>query len=605
MKLTAQGRMAALSMSSLNQDTLILLRNLPGGKKKWRGSTLLFEPTEAALQYVKNTFPKAEWDVGAKKFLATIELIHKSIIQIPPTVPRDFLYKTKPWDHQDREFLKSRDLFAYALFWEQGTGKTKTALDTAAYLWSKGKIRGLLVIAYPNGVHENWTRKEVPEHLPDWCERIAVAWDSTKGEKPLEVLYQANLDGDSRLRILTINVEALSTKRGEEVCRRFLMAFPSLVVVDESSSIKKISAQRSKAIIRLGGYAPYRRIMTGTAGGPLNLFSQFLYLDEDILGFSSYYSYRARYAVLRALPTKTDHGGRPIQIVVNYQHTDELRAKIAPHSSRILKKDCLDLPPKVYLPPLEVKLTPQQKALYNQFTEELMAEFNGRIITAELAITRMLRHHQVVCGFMPPANVDDMGEPIEGGNPRLDVLMKYVDTCIPWDDELKRFDAELDTKMIVWANYRYNIREITQAMTEKYGAGVAIPFSGNTPSKLRYSLVERFQDPHSKVKFFVGNKALAYGWTLTLGRYNAYYSNNFDLEVRLQSEDRTHRGGQDQSVSYMDLIARRTIDETIIKRLTTNFRLAGEVMGDEEREWLKRPVSKAEVKGWLTGGLAE
>ena len=132
MKLTAQGRMAVLSMSSLNQDVLVLLRNLPGGKKKWRGSTLLFEPTEAALLYVKNTFPKAEWDAGARKFLETIELIHKSVIKLPPSVPVDYLYKTKPWDHQDREFMKSRDLFAYAFFWEQGTGKTKTALDTAA-----------------------------------------------------------------------------------------------------------------------------------------------------------------------------------------------------------------------------------------------------------------------------------------------------------------------------------------------------------------------------------------------------------------------------------------------------------------------------------------
>jgi hypothetical protein len=598
MKLTAQGRMAALSVLSINQETLVLLRNLPGGRKKWKGSTLLFEPTEAALQYVKSTFPKAEWDAKAKKFLETIETIKKSIISVPPSVPVDYLYKTTPWDHQDREFLLSRDMFAYAFLWEQGTGKTKTALDTAAYLWSKGKIRGTLVIAYPTGVHENWVRKEIPEHLPDWCERIAIAWDNGKGEKPLEKFYQSE---DSSLRILTMNVEALSTKRGEEVCRRFLTAFPSIVVIDESTSIKKISTKRTKAIIRLGNYAPYRRIMTGTAGNPLNIYSQFLYLDEDILGYSSFYSYRARYAVMQALPNKTDGRGRPIQIVVNYQNIPELHEKIAPYSSRVLKKDCLDIPEKIYLPPLEIKLTPQQKALYAQFTEELMAEFKGRLITAELAITRMLRHHQVVCGFMPPENPDDMGEAIEGGNPRLDVLIKYVDTCIPWDDEIHRFDAPDDTKMIIWANYRYNIREITEALTKKYGAGVVIPFSGKTPSNMRYNLVERFQDPRSKARFMVGNKALAYGWTLTLGRYNLYYSNNYELDVRLQSEDRTHRGGQDQSVSYMDLIARRTIDESIIKRLQRNFKIQGEVMGDEEREWMQKVVSRDKVKSWLEG----
>lgn len=587
MKVTAVGRLAGIRVT-LSNEVLIRLRNIPG-IKKWSGSMLLFEPSREAIAYVKSQFPKAEWDESAEHFVTVVESVAGSAIKLPPSVPKDFLYKTKPYDHQDMIFHRSRELAEFALLMDQGTGKTKIILDTAAYLWSRGLIRGLLVVAYPNGVHQNWVAEEIPAHLPDWCPRIAIAWNASKGEKILKPLYETRVGGDDyELRILAVNVEALSTKKGEEMCRKFLMTFPCLFSIDESSSVRKPSAKRTKSIVRLGSYAPYRRIMTGTAtpNGPLNLYSQFQFLNEDILGFNSFYSFRNRYAVMRPLPGKFARNGRNIEVVVGYQHTDELQEKIKPHSYRVMKADCLDLPPKIYGPRLMVEMTDEQKRIYKEFVDNTVVEFQGRTISAALAINRMVRCHQVVCGFMPdePGVEDSMGVAIDTVNPRLTTLMDYLETAIAFDSDSKRF--ETNTKAIIWATYRFSIREIMQALEDKYGKGAAIPYSGKTPQTMRPDIVKTFQDVTSRCKFLVANRAAAFGLTLTAATESIYYCNSFDLEVRLQSEDRPHRIGQHNPVKYTDVECKGTIDSAIIKKLRTKYEVSAAIMGDKVLDWL-------------------
>lgn len=586
MVITVSSRMLVLRESRVDVALLESLRNVPG-KKKWQGTVLMVEPTPAAITYIKKVFPLASWDDDSKRFADTLSFVQTNTVPRAHTQVIDYIHKTKPFDHQEEVFLLSRDKNCYALLMEQGTGKTKVILDNAAYLWARGLIRGLLVIAYPNGVHSNWVDVEVPVHLPDWVNRITVAWDGK--DKCLEPLFSQK--DPTALRIFAINVEALSTKRGEEVCRRFLAAFPSMAVVDESTSIKTPGAKRAKAIVRLGTYAPYRRIMTGTAvtKGALDLYMQFAFLDEEILGFSSFYSYRARYAVMRPLPGKMGRGGRPIEIVVGYQHEDELNEKIKAHSYRKLKRECLSLPEKIYLPPITIELTDEQKRIYEQFVEEMAAEFRGRLITAPLAITRMMRCHQVVCGFMPAGEgEDEMGSPLEGANPRLDRLLEQIELVLPFDKPSGTFLTP--NKVLVWANYRYNIKQILEAFQGKYGKGFAKPYSGMTPRDMRPGIVKEFQDPESPLKVLVGNKAMAYGLTLTQANYSYYYSNGFDLEVRQQSEDRPHRIGQKNNVHYQDFVAPGTIDVKIIKSLRSKYEIASAILGDKILDWLRGDV---------------
>ena len=76
------------------------------------------------------------------------------------------------------------------------------------------------------------------------------------------------------------------------------------------------------------------------------------------------------------------------------------------------------------------------------------------------------------------------------------------------------------------------------------------------------------------------------GITLTAANTVIYYSNGYDLEKRLQSEDRAHRIGQKKAVTYIDLIAPKTVDEKIRKALRKKINIATQIMGEELREWI-------------------
>ena len=103
----------------------------------------------------------------------------------------------------------------------------------------------------------------------------------------------------------------------------------------------------------------------------------------------------------------------------------------------------------------------------------------------------------------------------------------------------------------------------------------------------RQKTIDRFQDPDSDARFFVGNPQTGgYGITLTAANTVIYYSNGYDLEKRLQSEDRAHRIGQKKSVTYVDLIAPKTIDEKIRKALRAKINIASEILGEELKDWI-------------------
>jgi hypothetical protein len=554
----------------MKTGVLSLLQGIPS-KKHWEGNLLVFEPTAPALDYIRNKFPDAKWDEGSLKFCQVADNMRALSLSLPKVV-KDYDFKTKPYDHQLRVFRDSRDRECFALLMEQGTGKTKVILDTAAWLYSHGKIGGVLIIA-KNGVHRNWVDVEIPTHLPEWCNPVCSAWSAQRGEKGIRSVLERDT-AKPGLAILAINVEALSTKRGEKICERFLLQFPSLVVVDESTCIKTPGAKRTKAVLRLAGFAGYRRILTGTpvTNGPLDAYSQFAFLDEDILGFGSFYTFRARYAVLQDLPGK-NYRGRPVQIVVAYQNLDELQEKIKQHSFRVLKKDCLDLPEKIYQKHI-FQLTDEQQKHYEDMVENIQTEFQGRVVSAPLAMTRMLRLHQISCGFMPAEVPGEIGVAIGSKNPRLEALTDLLEN--------------ISGKVIIYATYRFNLREIWTALQERYGKSCAVAYSGSVSNDNRARAIEEFQNPNSPARFFVGQtEAAGYGLTLTAAETVIYYSNNHKLETRLQSEDRAHRIGQKKNVLYIDLCAENTIDEDITEALIAKNDIACKITGDKVLDWIR------------------
>ena len=476
----------------------------------------------------------------------------------------NYKFKTKPYGHQITALEKSWDKEEYGYFMEMGTGKSKVLIDNIAMLYDKGKINGALIIA-PKGVYRNWFRQEIPNHLPCHIDHHMSIWTATTSkakDKEYQLLFETGFD----LHILIMNVEAFSTKKGLEFATKFLNCHKTLVAVDESTTIKTPTAKRTKAILSLGKLAKYRRILTGSpvTKSPLDLYTQCNFLHEELLGFNSYYTFRNRYATM----IDRNFGGRRVQIVGGYKRLDELSDSLKKFSYRVLKEDCLDLPEKVYVQ-REVKLSDEQRQIYSTMKSAALAQLKGKMATAPHVLTQLMRLHQITCGHLK--NDDDTITEIK--NNRMSELLDVLD--------------EVEGKVIIWANYVYDIRQIVKAISKKHGEDSIVQYYGAIPADVRQKNIEMFQDPKSDSRFFVGNPQTGgYGITLTAANNVIYYSNGYDLEKRLQSEDRAHRIGQKKSVTYVDFITPKTIDEKIVKALRKKMNIATEIMGEDLREWI-------------------
>ena len=265
---------------------------------------------------------------------------------------------------------------------------------------------------------------------------------------------------------------------------------------------------------------------------------------------------------------KTAHiSGRSIQLVAGFKNLPELSDKLKPFSYRVLKEDCLDLPDKIYMK-REIELSADQKKLYKQMRQEALATLNGKTVTTMTALTQLMRLHQITCGHF---TADD-GSIQEVKNNRLDELLNILE--------------EVEGKVIIWAHYQYDIELIFKAIEKEYGPGSVVHYYGKTLPEERDYAIRNFKN-NSKVRFFVGTPQTGgYGITLTQANTVIYYSNGYDLEKRMQSEDRAHRIGQKKTVTYVDIIAEDTVDTKIVKSLRKKINIASKVMGEELKKWI-------------------
>ena len=237
-------------------------------------------------------------------------------------------------------------------------------------------------------------------------------------------------------------------------------------------------------------------------------------------------------------------------------------------SYRVLKEDCLDLPEKVYTR-REVELTEEQTKAYSTMKSAALALLKGKMATAPHVLTQMMRLHQITCGHLK----NDDGTITEIKNNRIKELISLLD--------------EVEGKVIIWANYIHDIEHIVKEIKKQYGDDSIVQYYGAVSSEDRADAIIKFQDPNSKARFFIGNPQTGgYGITLTAANTVVYYSNGYDLEKRLQSEDRAHRIGQTKSVTYVDFIAPKTVDEKIVKALRSKMNIANKIMDEDWKEWI-------------------
>lgn len=484
----------------------------------------------------------------------------------------NYQFKTKPYDHQLHAMQEAGSKERFAFFMEMGTGKSKTLIDNLGHLFLENKVNFSLIIA-PKGVYRNWVTKELPEHMSDAVNYRVIRWVSGPNKKQQEEMRSVRNDFDG-LTVFVMNVESFSTSKGQAAGDWLAKKFGAkgLIAIDESTTIKNPKAKRTKSLLKIAHQFKFRRILTGSpvTRSPMDLYSQCEFLGPRTLGFDSYYAYQGRYAVVN----KRQFGHHSFQQIVGYRHLGELTSKINNFSYRVLKKDCLDLPEKTYTIRY-VSMTEDQRKMYDELRHEALTLLDGgELVTAQNVMTQMLRLQQVLSGHL----MTDDGELVELETKRLDAMLDVIE--------------ESSGKVIIWSRFRNDIQRIGKLLEEKYPSQSA-SYYGDTPDDERQEIVTRFQDPDSGLRFFIGNPATAgYGLTLTEANTVIYYANDFNLETRIQSEDRCHRIGQQNPVTYIDLITENTIDEKIVQALRNKIDLGAVVLGEEAREWLQMKPTK-------------
>ena len=476
----------------------------------------------------------------------------------------NYKFKTKPYAHQLDALEASWDKENFAYFMEMGTGKSKVLLDNAAILYDKGHINGLLLIA-PKGVYKNWYDSEIPTHLPDHIEKKVILWKTSDKSKKQMSLLNTLFETGTDLHILIMNVESFSKGAGLQFAQKFLSCHKAMIAIDESTTIKTPTSNRTKSILKLRQDAKYRRILTGSpvTKSPLDLFSQCLFLDPWLLNHQSYYTFKARYAVTKKIEVQ----GRRIEIVVGYRNLPELSEKIKPFSKRILKEDCLDLPAKSFIKHT-VELTKEQNKVYEQMKKEAIAFLDGKMQSTATVMTQLMRLHQITCGHFTADDGTIKDLPCS----RLTELMSILEN--------------VEGKTIIWSHYTHDVKRIIEKIKEVYGDESVVDYFGETDQENRSKNIKRFQTD-DKCRFFVGTTHTGgYGITLTAGSTMIYFSNGYDLEKRQQSEARIDRIGQTKKMTYIDIMAQDTIDEHIVKALRNKVNISNTIMGEGYKEWI-------------------
>ena len=493
------------------------------------------------------------------------------------------MYKphTEPFKHQADIFAETKSRTDYALFWEQGCGKTKPTIDTIGHLWTEGEIDGAIVVA-PNGVHRNWITDELPTHLPpellDRMRCYAYHPDTPTLKYRREDL-RATLEHRD-FALLAISYEAWQTEAGKKAVWQMMKKRSTLVALDESHRVKTPSAKSTMSILAGGKHASYRRILSGTPvpNGPFDIYSQVKFLDPDFwrreLDIDTFTAFKSYFGVWdTGMAKRMVKGAMKLvkyPILECYNNLGELYEALTRISSRVTKDEVLDLPEKLYSRRY-YEMTPSQRRIYQELEDEFMTFLDsGELVAAPLAIVRLLRMQQVLCGYVPVAAGEEPVELIDRDrNPRLKAYQEVIE--------------DTPGKAITWAVWTRDLDMIMDTL-QRMGRR-PVRYDGTCSSDQLQKAKDEFK--LGDATDFVANVSMSEGLTLNEAKTTVYFNNNYNLRMRLQSEDRNHRIGQGSHVTYYDLACPGTRDEHAIHALVAKMEVASAILGDKVKEWIR------------------
>lgn len=446
-----------------------------------------------------------------------------------------------PMGHQINALKKAWPLRQYALYHEMGSGKTYTAINLAAARFNKSLIDRIVIIC-PTSIKLVWE-----EEFKEWCPCQYSLLTVEAGMKA-PVVKKHGMQ-KNRLKVLVVGVEALSTGKAFDHAYNFLDDGKAMTVVDEGQKIKSFAATRTKKAIKLGERSVFRLLMTGTpiTQGAQDLYSQMQFLGRTILGIRSYTLFKNRYCIM---------GGFENRNIVGYNDLDDLMEKVAPWVDIVRKVDVMDLPDKIYQKRY-VKVSKEQEQAIEELKDLFEATVEGDRLTANTVLERLTRYQQIIGGNFPYENEngDYETKPLPKGSPKIDEMLDVIS------------EIPNDCKIIIWARFRPEIALIVKRLQHIYGCPSTVEYHGGVDTQGRRDNVSRFRQD-KRARFFISNQATGgTGLTLNEATYVIYYSNTFSYEDRRQSEDRNHRRGQDNHVTYVDIEADHPYDKMILKAI--------------------------------------
>jgi len=560
---------------------------------EYQGTRIKFVPTRYALDVLVA-------DLGRGTFHPGCRFAWGSFYKEKLKAEGEFEWVTQPYDHQREWFGIIKDMPYFSLEWEMGLGKSKTILDVCQWAYSKGELDGLLVVTLKD-VHRKWVEKEVPTHLPKGMADAAF-WNTGRVDAGMwtgpNARNRTSIVESDKFSVATINFESVHRAKGLKFCERFLRSRNAAIVVDESQYMKTPSAAVTKALLnKLKKLAKRRFITTGTmsTGSTLDPWAQYSFLDSNIVApYYKFHQWKANFAVEEQVGDKTFEAWeydkdtkkskkveKPVMAVTGFKNEEELCRMLDPYRSRLLKEDCLDLPPKIYRM-RSFEMSENMRRAYMQMSKEFLVDIDGgRTMTAKMAMTKLVRLQQIACGFVVPDDADPLSEDVPGialddKNPRIEALMQ----------EMER----VRNKAIIWSYKRYCLRSIADELRTAYGDASVVEYHGGVGPEQKAKNLLLFKE--DRVRWFVGNpQSAGVGLDLVEADNMAYHDNSHNLGLRLQSEDRFHRIGQESdSCTITDIECLGTIDRPQLRSLKEKRDIAGAISGDILRSWLTEAV---------------
>lgn len=518
----------------------------------------------------------------------------------------EFKYKTKPYKHQVEAIKKLYGKEFGALFCEQGTGKSKIAIDIASNLFLEKKINAVLLIA-PNGVQKQWAHEQIPEHSPVPFKIQVWTSSSSRFRKNAQEDFIIDDQHPHQLKWFCTNIDVFSTANHLMIFKEYVLNHKTLVIVDESTRIKNPSANRTinilynlgkikkhgKKVVGVEPYSKYRMILTGmmVTNSPYDLWAMFEFLKHDYFD-CNYYAFRAHYGIevkdthpgtgrlfnrfirldemnsirkyyyedhksIEAIAYIMSTGESNIQhilhnpgLLIPYKNLDKLKRDITPASYIIRKDECLDLPPKIY-ERIDCQLNSEQKRIYKELVKEFLSIYDEKELSVSNKVSLVGRLQQVTGGFFPYYGVDGkkMITQITATNPKMEALKL----------DLEETGSEI---IIIWARFVAELKMIHAELTKTFPMKKVELYYGGTWTENREKIISEFKK--GEVDILIANARTAgVGLNLQRSHFQYFYSNSFSLEDRLQAEDRSHRSGQTYPVLYKDIIVKETVDEKV------------------------------------------